>query len=107
MSSHSVDVYVEVCLKVEGTYSPGRPMRGPSFSSPGEPAEDPEIEYEVKAIAFVKRVWDPKAEAHKFVETDIGAGISPALKLSGFYDRLGDLFQNEIEEAIREDALYE
>ena len=35
---------IEIDVKVEYDFTPGRPEQGPSYSSGGEPAEPPEIE---------------------------------------------------------------
>lgn len=50
MSTHTLTAYCPVGLgeiEVEITYrfTPGRPARGPSYASGGEPAEPPEVEF--------------------------------------------------------------
>jgi len=48
MRSHRFNLHIRHGshhLRVEGSVSPGRPQRGPTYSCGGEPAEPPEFEY--------------------------------------------------------------
>ena len=49
-SKHTLTAYCpfagdEIEVKITYNYTPGRPARGPSYASGGEPADPPEIEF--------------------------------------------------------------
>jgi len=40
----------EIAVDIVYTYTPGRPARGPSYASGGEPADPPEVEFVSAAL---------------------------------------------------------
>lgn len=69
----TVDIQVGFCeetitVTVSGNYTPGVPMRGPSYASGGEPPEPAEFEYD--RVTW----WNPKAAQ----EIDITTMIPPS-----------------------------
>ena len=50
MSTHTLTAYCplglgEIAVEITYRYTPGRPARGPSYASGGEPADPPEVEF--------------------------------------------------------------
>ena len=54
--------WVDIGLRVQGTFVKGYPERGPTFASGGEPGEPDSVEdVEIIGLTADRRVWHPKA----------------------------------------------
>jgi hypothetical protein len=63
-TSHENDDGTEIDITVDLSVTPGEPMRGPSFNSPGEPGCGPEIEI-LSALDDEGKDWTEEIEGDR------------------------------------------
>lgn len=104
----STQISTEITLSLTGTFQPGYPARGPSYSSGGEPAEPDSIEDPwIDAITISRRVWEIQdgVSVSRFEEVDILKGIDTKSAAYGkLVDNILSALNGDAEEALLSEA---
>lgn len=94
--TYTVELTVEVKMA-----SPGYPGRGPSFSSPGDPPEPPELV--IDSITIDGKSVDREYKTYKTASEARGLKLHPWAGL-GFYDNYDQFFVNAIYNKVLDSA---